>query len=335
MVERVVAHQCGLMKQAPPLRRTFWCWRGVRVGEALNPGPVETRSARRSAVASDWDDESGPLAVAEPAQTNGDCSRRAVRGDSVRRPKRLRIQMRPPSPHIDVPASILDALEADLQTIPASTVPASSRALAFHDPPFVTSAASTVPASSAAVRGMHVVPVVSMSEGSERASDNQSDGEAPIDEEGGASDDAESFGRESDLESVVPSEGSTVSLEEPVIRPAASARGFVIGLAQLDAFTLTTIFERRAHVMRVVPHVMRAAFSSAIRVACEEIVDGFSADDIIRQERAWKLLFLLPRMLLCRPRRGGRVPRKELEQRLAFFNEGELARVGFVQHSHG
>ena len=113
-----------------------------------------------------------------------------------------------------------------------------------------------------------------MSEGSERAFDNQSDGEAPIDEEGGANDDAESFGRESDLESVVPSEGSLVSLEEPVIRPAASVRGFVIGLAQLDAFTLTTIFERRAHVMRVVPHVMCAAFSSAIRVECEEKSTG-------------------------------------------------------------
>ena len=37
-----------------------------------------------------------------------------------------------------------------------------------------------------------MVAVVSMSEGSERASDNQSDGEAPIDEEGG-NDDAESF----------------------------------------------------------------------------------------------------------------------------------------------
>ena len=72
-----------------------------------------------------------------------------------------------------MPASILDALEADLQTITAST------ALAFHDDAFVASAASTVPASSAAVRGMRVVPVVSMSEGSERASDNHSDGEAP------------------------------------------------------------------------------------------------------------------------------------------------------------
>ena len=39
----------GLLKQVPPLRRTLWGWRGVRVGEASNPGPVQTRSARRLA----------------------------------------------------------------------------------------------------------------------------------------------------------------------------------------------------------------------------------------------------------------------------------------------
>ena len=47
------------------------------------------------------------------------------------------------------------------------------------------------------------------------------------------------------------------------------------GLDQSDAFTLTTIFERRAHV-RV---VMRAAFSSAVRAAGEEIVNGFSVGE--------------------------------------------------------
>ena len=166
MVERVVAHQCGLMKQVPPLHRTLWGWRGVRVGEASNPGPVETRSAdqqwqaigMRSPGHSRWQSLLRPLAIAADGQFV-----LLVSGD-----RRLWIQMRPPSPHTDVPATILDALEADLQTIPASTVPASSCALAFHDSPFVASTASTVPASSAAVRGMHVVPVVSMSEGGRR-----------------------------------------------------------------------------------------------------------------------------------------------------------------------
>ena len=88
--------------------------------------------------------------------------------------------------------------------------------------------------------------------------------------------DTESFGRDSDLASVVFSEASTESVEEPAIRPVANARGFSLGLVQLDGFHLTEIFERRAHVMRVVPHVMRAAFCSAIRAACEEICSGFS-----------------------------------------------------------
>ena len=111
-------------------------------------------------------------------------------------------------------------------------------------------------------------------------------------------------------------------MEEPAIRQVANARGISRGLAQLDGFHLTDIFERRAHVMRVVPHVMRAAFCSAIRAACEEISSGFSLGDITRQERGWKLFLLLPRMLLCRPRRGGFVPRKDLEQRLALFHGG-------------
>ena len=62
---------------------------------------------------------------------------------------------------------------------------------------------------------------------------------------------------------------------------------------------------------------MRPSYSSAIRGACEEIVSGFGAGDIVRQKRAWKLFLLLSRMVLCRPRRGGYVPKKELEQTMA------------------
>ena len=142
--------------------------------------------------------------------------------------------------------------------------------------------------------------------------------------------DTVSVEHESDLRSVVPSEASSEVADEPGIRQVAITRGFSVGLAQLDRFHVTEIFERRAHVMRVVPHFMRAAFSSAMKAACEGILSGFSAGDLIRQERAWKLLFLLPRMLLCRPRRG-HVPKKELEQRLAIFNSGNWQEL--VSHS--
>ena len=136
------------------------------------------------------------------------------------------------------------------------------------------------------------------------------------------------------LESVVPSEGSTVSVEKLVIRPAASARGFVIGLAQLDAFTLTTIFERRTHVMRVVPHVMRAAFGSAIRVACEETV---------RRVQCWRhhsprvgLEAFAPPPQDAPVQAPQRRPCSEegTGAEVGVFQRRELARVGLVQHSH-
>ena len=69
--------------------------------------------------------------------------------------------------------------------------------------------------------------------------------------------------------------------------------------------------------------IMRGVFASAIRSACEEIVAGHEAVDLPRSERAWKLLLLLPRMSLSKPRRGGFVLRKELETRLALFSASE------------
>ena len=94
------------------------------------------------------------------------------------------------------------------------------------------------------------------------------------------------------------------------------------------------IFKPRAHVMRVAPHVLRAAFCSAVGGACGETVSGFRAGEITRQERAWKLL-LLSRMLLYRPRREGLDPKQELEQRLTSLSRRELAGVDCTQQQHG
>ena len=67
--------QHGLLKQVPPLHRALWGWRGVRVGEASNPGPVQTRSARR---------------LAEPLQDTVQDSVRVDVSTSRRRRRRLR-----------------------------------------------------------------------------------------------------------------------------------------------------------------------------------------------------------------------------------------------------
>ena len=53
-----------------------------------------------------------------------------------------------------------------------------------------------------------------------------------------------------------------------------------------------------------------------MRVALEEI----KTEDMLRQERGWKLFMLLPRMLLHRPPRGGVVERGKLLKRFDQFN---------------
>ena len=50
---------------------------------------------------------------------------------------------------------------------------------------------------------------------------------------------------------------------------------------------------------------------------------GQLASNVEITTRGWKLFMLLPRMLLCRPPRGGLIPRKRLEERLAAFNAGD------------
>ena len=60
-----------------------------------------------------------------------------------------------------------------------------------------------------------------------------------------------------------------------------------------------------------------------MRVAFQEILAGVEAKSEARTVRGWKLLLVLPRMLLYRPPRGGTVPRKKLEGRLKQFQEGD------------
>ena len=89
--------------------------------------------------------------------------------------------------------------------------------------------------------------------------------------------------------------------------------------------SLRTVFQRRAVVMRTVPPFFRGPFRNALRVAMDEAIGGIEVLDELRQERAWKLFLLLPRMLLQRPGRGGLVPRSKIEERLRQFAEGRWA----------
>ena len=92
--------------------------------------------------------------------------------------------------------------------------------------------------------------------------------------------------------------------------------------ASLDELDLISIFEGRANVMRVVPFLMHGAFRGALRLAMNEAVLAHDRNDVPREERAWKLFFLLPRMLFTRPPRGGRISPAKLEESFARFTEG-------------
>ena len=86
-------------------------------------------------------------------------------------------------------------------------------------------------------------------------------------------------------------------------------------MASLDMVDMREVFRRRAVVMRTVPVFLKGAFKAAFRVALEERLLGEAGGDFIKVQRAWKLFMLLPRMILFRPPRGGKVTRKQLEER--------------------
>ena len=87
----------------------------------------------------------------------------------------------------------------------------------------------------------------------------------------------------------------------------------------------------RASVMKSVPKFLVGAFRIALRTALEEAVLGVDAGDEVRQIRGWKLLLLLPRLLLSKPPRGGTIGKDKLVKKFQMFANGqwqELFRFG-------
>ena len=81
------------------------------------------------------------------------------------------------------------------------------------------------------------------------------------------------------------------------------------------------MFDRRAPVMKNVPHFLCGAFRNCLRLAMEEACQR----DPVRCERGWKLFMLMPRMLLHRPPGGGNIPRHKLQERFDAFGRGQWA----------
>ena len=95
------------------------------------------------------------------------------------------------------------------------------------------------------------------------------------------------------------------------------------GLASLDLVDLKEVFGRRVSVMRTVPLFLRGAFSAALRLALQQIINGGAAHDPVLTSRAWKLFMLVPRLLLFRHQRGRYVPNEQLQDRFRQFERGE------------
>ena len=75
--------------------------------------------------------------------------------------------------------------------------------------------------------------------------------------------------------------------------------------------------------MKSVPRFLRGPCRTALRIALTEVLEGIDRGDVTRQVRWWKLLLLLPRMLLHRPPRGGLISKEKLGKRLDMFARGE------------
>ena len=79
---------------------------------------------------------------------------------------------------------------------------------------------------------------------------------------------------------------------------------------------------------------MRGVFAPAVRAASEEIVAAHAVVDIPRLERAWKLLLLLPRMLLTKPRRGGVCPQEGVGDQIGTLLIGVSGTILMRQRIH-
>ena len=74
--------------------------------------------------------------------------------------------------------------------------------------------------------------------------------------------------------------------------------------------------------MKSVPKFMQGVYRCAMRHALDALIVGESQSDVLAQTRVWKLFFLIPRMFLFRPSRGGQVSKKVLMARVDLFNSG-------------
>ena len=100
-----------------------------------------------------------------------------------------------------------------------------------------------------------------------------------------------------------------VPTSDPPLPPVASQLERVSASFEwLASGDLESLFAKRA-CLKAVPRFMKGAYRSAMRIALAEIDEGRSHHAILRASRGWKLFLLLPRLLLHRSPRGGKIPK--------------------------
>ena len=95
--------------------------------------------------------------------------------------------------------------------------------------------------------------------------------------------------------------------------------------ARISAETQRALRDRRVRPSWMCDRFLRGPFRSALRFALLEIIA--SQGDQMRSSRGWKLLMLLPRLLLFRPPRGGNISKQKLSQRFQDFVEKRAAKA--------
>ena len=101
---------------------------------------------------------------------------------------------------------------------------------------------------------------------------------------------------------------------EEAIPTEARPRIVNIGL-EARTVDLSEEFHQRPHTIRSVPFTMRGAYRVVMQGALE-IIEGRHRRNVVKEERGWKLFFLIPRLLFFRP---ARLVVSKLEDRLSRF----------------
>ena len=90
-------------------------------------------------------------------------------------------------------------------------------------------------------------------------------------------------------------------------------------LASLDGVSLRDMFDTRAVVVHSVPFFLRGAFRGALKVSLQAIIRGHEQHSDLRITRVGSSSCYSSFVVVWR---GGKVPKKTLEERFHMFREG-------------